>query len=80
MQSEVKWLMEYLDSNPILQEIQDTIETLVEWAGQHFDYESKNQRIQEWSPTEQDFYELVCHIYAGTILHPQGMTYQAMIG
>lgn len=78
--NEVKWLLQYLDENSMLQEIQDTIETLVEWAGQHFSYESKNQRIAEWSPTEQDFYELVCHIYAGCLLHPQGMTYQAMIG
>jgi hypothetical protein len=76
---EVKWVMDYLDRHPI-QEIDDAVETLQEWASQTFGYESKNQRIREWDPSEQDFYNMVCHIFAGALLAPQGMTYQAMIG
>jgi len=78
---EVKWLIDYLDKQPfIVEELNDSIETLVQWAGQHFPYESKNQRIREWSPEETDFYNLVHHIYACALLHPQGITYQALIG
>jgi hypothetical protein len=77
---EVKWLVEYLDSQPTLQEIEDSIETLIEWAGTTFPYQSKNLRIREWSPEQTDFYNLVCHIYACVLLHPQGITYQALIG
>jgi hypothetical protein len=72
--------MEYFDDNAIVQEVLDTAETLVEWAGQFFAYESKNERIREWNPEFSDFYTLACHIYACVALHPQGITYQALIG
>ena len=80
MQPEVKWLMDHLDQYPILPEIQEAMDKIEEWANWDHGYVSKNQRIQEWSPFITDIYEIVTHIFAGTLLHPEGMTYQAMIG
>lgn len=84
MQAEVKWLMDYLDSHEILPEMQQAINLAFKWAHTTYSYASKNQRIQEWrramTPSDTPFYAIMCHVFAGTLLHPQGMTYQAMIG
>ena len=85
MQPEVKWIMEYLDSRPILPEITLAAHEAMHWSFKDHGYTSKNARILEWMGSLQEprdcvFYEILCHIFAGVILDPQGMTYQAMIG
>lgn len=84
MQAEVKWLMDYLDSHEILPEMQQAINLAFKWAHTTYSYASKNQRIQEWrramTPSDTPFYAIMCHVFSGALLHPQGMTYQAMIG
>lgn len=80
MQPEVKWLMQYFDSNPFIQDIQDTVETLDQWCYMSHHYASKNKRLAEWSPEVEELYEVVYHLFAMALLHPQGITYQAMIG
>jgi len=79
MTPEAKWLMDYLDEREILQEMHDTINEILFWNCQEY-YESKNARIAEWDPDIFDAYEIACQLFIGTLLHPQGMTYQAMIG
>lgn len=86
MQPEVKWLMDHLDQHPILSEMATALDLVWKWSCKDHGYESKNARIKEWNSNNQsltadfDFYEIVTHIFAGTLLHPEGMTYQAMIG
>lgn len=80
MQPEVKWLMDHLDQYSILPEMQEAMDKVEEWANWDHGYQSKNQRIQEWSTVIEDIYGIVTHIFAGTLLNPEGMTYQAMIG
>lgn len=80
MQPEVKWLMEYLDDHDILPEMEEALAVAQQWASRDHGYASKNLRIQEWAPDRFVLYEIVTHIFAGCLLHPQGMTYQAMIG
>lgn len=80
MQPEVKWLMDYFDARALIQDMQDTLDTLQSWVYMDHGYKSKNDRIFEWSPDSFQLTEIVYHIFAGTLLHPQGMTYQAMIG
>ena len=80
MSPETKWLMEYLDSHEILPEISTVMDELLIWACKDHGYASKNQRILEWGPWKEDLYEIVTQLFIGTLLHPEGMTYQAMIG
>jgi len=84
MQPEVKWLMDYLDNHPMLDEMKEACHLAFKWAHTTYSYDSKNKRIQEWrshmKPCDTPFYEVMCHIFIGTLLHPNGMTYQAMIG
>lgn len=85
MQPEIKWVMDYLDRHDILPEMEKSINILLQWSVADHGYESKNERIKEWHRNtavfySQEYYELLSHIFAGCILHPEGMTYQAMIG
>ena len=80
MSPETKWLMEYLDSHEILPEIVSVIDALLIWAGKDHGYASKNRRILEWNPYKEDLYEIITQLFIGTLLHPEGMPYQAMIG
>lgn len=80
MSPETKWLMEYLDSHEILPEMATTLNELYSWSLQEHGYASKNSRIREWAPEQTDLYEIVTQLFIGTLLHPEGMTYQAMIG
>ena len=78
--NEVKWLMQYFDTNPFIQDLQDTIDTLIEWVHMEHSYQSKNDRLWEWSPSDETLYDVAYHIFALSLLHPAGITYQAMIG
>lgn len=80
MQPEIKWLMDYFDQYDLLQDMQDTIDTLAAWSIRDHGYESKNKRIREWSPDVFDLITTVYHLFAATQLYPEGLTYQAMIG
>ena len=80
MQTEVKWLMEYLDSRPVLKDIETAMDNLWKYSCKQYSYASKNRRIREWDPTEEECYAILCHILTGVFTNPQGMTYQAMIG
>jgi len=80
MLPETKWLMDYLDSRAPLQEMTATLTELWLWFHRDHGYDSKNQRIKEWDPAINAFYAIVCQLFAGVLLHPQGMTYQALIG
>jgi hypothetical protein len=70
----------------MLPEMQKAMDLAWEWSCKDHGYESKNARIREWNQNNQAidtgfiYYDIFCHIFAGTLLHPQGMTYQAMIG
>ena len=79
-QPKVKWICNYLDEHDIMPEMASAIAGMLEWSATHFSYESKNVRIREWSPSEIDAYDIISHIFACCILHPEGTTYQAMIG
>jgi hypothetical protein len=85
MNPEVRWIMDYLDKNEMLEEMDNALHKAFHWIHDDHGYESKNARILEHKTNVscmhgQDFYEIFCHIFAGCILHPEGMTYQAMIG
>ena len=80
MQPEVKWLMDYFDQYDLLQDMQDTIDTLMKWSMQNHGYASKNVRLREWNPDVFDITTIVYHLFAATQLYPEGLTYQAMIG
>lgn len=80
MQAEVRWLMEYFNHNPFIQDLQDTVDTLIDWAYMSHGYASKNQRLAEWAPEDEVMYDVAYHIFAMALLHPSGITYQAMIG
>ena len=85
MQPEVKWIMEYLDRNEVLPEMYETMSALLVWSVQKYNYDSKNKRIKEWNRSMinsvvDPHYDILCHILAGVLLQPEGMTYQAMIG
>lgn len=85
MNPEVKWIMEHLDNSEMLPEMDEALHLAFHWAHDDHGYASKNARIQEYrdnarSLPRMDHYEVFCHIFIGALLHPQGMTYQAMIG
>jgi hypothetical protein len=80
MQPEVKWLMNYLDDHEIIQELENAVALAYEWSYATHSYASKNIRIAEWNPEMSDLYDIICKIFAGCIINPNGMTYQAMIG
>ena len=83
MKPEVKWLMNYMDERPMLDDMQTAIDAATEWLYADHGYESKNARIKEWDQSSEDvfFYDIFCHIMAGVMLNQTGeMTYQAMIG
>ena len=84
MQAEEKWIMDYLDNHAMLPEMEAACQLAHRWAHTEYAYASKNQRIQEWRRqlplADSPFYPIMCRIFAGCILHPEGMTYQAMIG
>jgi hypothetical protein len=84
MNPETKWLQEYLDSHAILPEMQAAVNNVQAWACADHGYDSKNARIKEWVLAEKcnglPFYEIVCQIFINTLMHPEGLTYQAMIG
>jgi hypothetical protein len=80
MQPEVKWLMDYFDQYDLLQDMQDTIDTLMKWSMQNHGYASKNVRLREWNPDVFDITTIVYHLFAACQLYPEGLTYQAMIG
>jgi hypothetical protein len=82
MQSEVKWLMEYLDERDVLPEMQNAIDMMFTHSCKDHGYESKNARYREWNKTSNvdTYYDRLCHIFIATLTHPEGMTYQAMIG
>lgn len=80
MQNEVKWLIDYFDSHYVPQDLLDTVETLIQWVNMTHSYQSKNDRLREWSPEDEKLYDVAYHIYAMTLLHPSGITYQALIG
>ena len=84
MNQETKWLMDYLDQHDILPEMQTACDLALHWAYTTYSYESKNKRIQEWRqqmvPCDSPFYEVMCQIFIATLMEPQGMLYQALIG
>jgi hypothetical protein len=85
MRPEVKWLEACLDEQSMLPEMQVAMDAIYRWSIINHGYESKNQRIEEWSLKTSGcvglpFYEIVCHIFINCLMHPEGMTYQAMIG
>jgi len=80
MQNEVRWLKEYFNSHAVPQDLLDTVETLFHWVNMLHGYQSKNDRLMEWSPEEEALYDVAYHIYAMALLHPSGITYQALIG
>ena len=80
MQPKLKWILEYLDSQEILPEMEKAIDMCVAWGGHDHGYESKNARIKEWGASSCDFYDIVSRIFAGVIMSPEGITYQALIG
>jgi hypothetical protein len=80
MQPEVKWLVNYLDEREPLAELELATALGYEWSYASHSYDSKNVRISEWNPDMPAIYNVMCKIFAGTLLNPQGMTYQAMIG
>lgn len=84
MQPEVKWLMEYLDARPLLEDMQTAISRGLEWGMQPYSYESKNNRVREHvkgvEVLSQALYETFCHILAMTFIEPERLTYQALIG
>jgi len=80
MNSEVEWLMEYLDNHDLLLEMERALAMCNAWAVSDHGYASKNERINEWYPDGFQLYEIVTSIFAMTLIHPEGMTYQALIG
>ena len=84
MQPEVKWIMDYLDRNEMIEDMDKALHLAFHWIHDDHGYESKNTRIREYRTATEDtsfaLYDIMSHIFAGTLLHPEGMTYQAMIG
>jgi hypothetical protein len=79
MQSEVKWIMNYLDERELIPEMDKAINLIYHYANHEYSYESKTLRLQEWNPSSQDAYAILCHIMIGCFIHGE-MNYQAMIG
>lgn len=78
MQSEVKWLENYLDEREVIPELDKCIHLINNWLCMNH-YESKQLRLEEWNPTKVDAYSILCHILINCLIHRE-MTYQAMIG
>lgn len=79
MQPEIKWIMNYLDERELIPEMDKAINMIYHWTTFDFGYESKNARISEWNPSDNDIYAVLCHVMVGCFMHGD-MTYQAMIG
>lgn len=79
MKQETKWLMNYLDERELIPEMDRCINLIMDWSQLTFTYESKNTRIAEWNPSDNNIYAVLCHIMIGCFIHGE-MTYQAMIG
>ena len=81
MDNQTEWLRNYLDDLPEdFHPLESAVDSLVVYASKTYGYESKNTRIREWNPDRFQCYNFVTKVFMGCLLHPEGMTYQAMIG
>ena len=81
MDNQSQWLRDYLDNLPEdFSPLEEAIDRLSIYANSVYSYESKNKRLREWSPDRFHLYNFATKVFMGCLLHPEGMTYQAMIG
>jgi len=78
MDNQGNHVMSYLDNNELLPEIDAAIDLVTDWADGSY-YESKNKRLQEWSPDKFEIYKVISKIFTSCLINRE-VTYQALIG